>query len=464
MAKNKSAKNSKSSNLKGAKLWDKGEASDLRMQILTAADDPQTDLHLVCADAIGSAAHAKMLAKQKILNDSQAKKLLSALKSIYQLGKDNKFSIPIELEDVHTSIESKLVELCGDLGKRIHAARSRNDQANLSVRLYLRSKLCQLLRQLTEALDIISLRFDKHQNLPMPGYTHLQAAMPSSVGLWLHSFYEALLQSLKEGVALYDLINVCPLGSSAGFGTNLPINRKHVAELLNFKAVQRSVIDCNNSRGMFEEKLLHWCCGFLSVFEKFAFDGVLFCSKEFGFISLPNELTTGSSIMPQKRNPDLLELLRARPARVRASQQELTGVFSKLPTSYHRDLQFTKAPLVRGIEESFACIEMFCLAVKGMQFNEEKLESAMYPELFATYYANNLVLEGMAFRDAYRKTAEMVKNADQSEFIKLKKEFNVIQKECLASMKQAAKEKNLLGKRVQFLNKLEESLTQRIFS
>ena len=200
------------------------------MQILTAADDPVTDLNLVCHDAIGSAAHARMLNKQKVLSNAQARKLIDALKSIYQLGKNKRFVIPIELEDVHTSIEGKLVELCGDLGKRIHAARSRNDQANLAVRLYLRSKLTELLTQLTGALDLVSAKFDKHHSIPMPGYTHLQAAMPSSAGLWLHSFYEALLQSLKEGLALHDLINLCPLGSSAGFGTNLPVNRKYVAE------------------------------------------------------------------------------------------------------------------------------------------------------------------------------------------------------------------------------------------
>jgi argininosuccinate lyase len=423
------------------RLWDKGDPVNARMQVLTVGDDPVVDLRLVPYDVLGSAAHARMLKKVGILKPGQLAKLLKGLKTIYAEGNQGKFAIPFELEDVHTAIESRLYADLGEVGKRIHAGRSRNDQVCLAVRLYSRSKLLALMQEVLVCLQSIEKSFGKFKNLPMPGYTHLQPAMPSSVGMWLHSFYEGLLDSLKDGLALFESLNISPLGAAAGFGSNLPLDRKLVAKLLNFSEIQRSVIDVNNRRGKYEEKLLFWCTMLVSHLEKFACDLSLFSSEEFGLVNLPIELTTGSSIMPQKRNPDLAELLRARPSKVRAALTEMSGVSSKLPSSYHRDLQYTKAPLVKGIEETFACLEMFKLLVEGMKFNGERLKKAMYPELFATYYANNLVMQGMSFRDAYRLTAERLKKGELQKLTELKNEFATIQQDCLSGMRAANKEK-----------------------
>lgn len=443
------------------RLWDKGEPVNARMQALTVGDDPQIDLRLVASDALGSAAHARMLCKQGLLSADEFKSLLNSLKKIYEEGLKGQFEIPYELEDVHTAIEDRLQQDCAEVGKKIHAARSRNDQVCLAVRLYMRSEVIGLFSEVLTSLDLLQIRFDQLKDIPMPGYTHLQPAMPSSVGMWLHSYYEGFLDIAKDGLALLESLNVCPLGSGAGFGTNLPIDRKQVSETLGFSGIQRSVIDVNNSRGRFEEKVLHWCLMLSGLLEKWASDLMFFGTQEFGFITMPVELTTGSSIMPQKRNPDLIELLRSRPSRIRGALQELSAVTTKLPSSYHRDLQYTKAPLVRGIEELAACLEMFSLSIKGMQVNEEKLKAAMYPELYATYYANNLVSSGMSFRDAYRETASKIKSGELSDVTELKKEFAVIQEACLAGMKEAEIEKiDLGGKLKDFEAKIEAATTK----
>jgi argininosuccinate lyase len=433
------------------------------MQILTVGDDPEIDRRLVPHDALGSAAHARMLCKQGLIASADFKSLLFSLKNIYQEGLKIQFEIPYELEDVHTAIEDRLQKDCGEIGKRIHAARSRNDQVCLAVRLYMRTEVASRFSEVLCCLDEIKSRFDQLKDIPMPGYTHLQPAMPSSVGMWLHSYYEGFLDLAKDGLSLLESLNVCPLGSGAGFGTNLPIDRKQVAETLGFRALQRSVIDVNNGRGRFEEKVLHWCVMLGGLLEKWASDLMLFNTQEFGFISLPPELTTGSSIMPQKRNPDLIELLRARPARIRGALQELTSITTKLPSSYHRDLQYTKAPLIRGLEELGACLEMFSLSIKGMQLNQQKLEAAMYPELYATYYANNLVSKGMSFRDAYRETASKIKSGELSDVGELKKEFAGIQKNCEEGMQLAVAEKTEVLSKLDGFEAMSKKAVERAF-
>ena len=445
------------------RLWDKGEPVNARMQFLTVGDDPQIDLRLVPHDALGSAAHARMLSKQGILSPEACQKLLVSLKKIHEEGVKGEFNIPFELEDVHTAIEDRLQQDCGETGKRIHAARSRNDQVCLAARLYMRAEVSRLISELFSCLDALNSRFAELKDIPMPGYTHLQPAMPSSVGMWLHAYYEGFLDLASDGLALLDSLNVCPLGSGAGFGTNLPIDRQQVSDLLGFKGIQRSVIDVNNSRGRFEEKVLHWCVMLGSLLEKWASDLMLFVTQEFGFISLPAELTTGSSIMPQKRNPDLVELLRARPSRIRGALQELMSITAKLPSSYHRDLQYTKAPLVRGIEELAACLEMFSLSISGISVNKQRLEDAMYPELYATYYANNLVSKGISFRDAYRETADKIKSGALSDVSELKKEFAVIQTGCLKGMEQAVADKNKIQNKLKEFESAFAKITEQIF-
>lgn len=396
---------------KSGRLWEKGLPLNEEMHRLTVGNDPELDASLVEWDCLGSAAHARMLGKIGILLPDEVKGLCAALYEIRELGSVNKFPIPHELEDVHTAIEASLIERLGEAGRKIHTGRSRNDQIVLAMRLYLRNQVVELVQLLLDVVGGFIGRFSQIGDVFMPGYTHLQPAMPSSVGMWLHAYIEGGLDQAREGfVILNNTLDENPLGAAAGFGSGLALDRAYVADLLGFWRVQRSFIDVQNSRGRKEEHVLHWLAQTASVFEKFAWDVLLFASSEFGYFSLPAELTTGSSIMPQKRNLDICELLRGKAARIRGALGELGHVTAKLPCSYHRDLQYTKEPVMRGIGEERAVLRMAGLIIDGLQVNKERLEKSRYPELFATYEAYSRVCKGAAFRDAYRETADAVKD------------------------------------------------------
>lgn len=388
-------------------LWDKGESVDERMRRLTVGDDPVLDLELVPFDCLGSAAHARMLASIDVLTTDEAQGLVRALAAIVEQWQKGEFEIAPEEEDCHTSIERELTRLVGDAGKKIHAGRSRNDQVLLAVRLYLRDRVLRWMERLCGLAGGFLSRCEEVGAIPMPGYTHLQPAMPSSLRLWLHAFAEGTLDLLRQGFRLLDVLDECPLGSAAGFGVPLPLDRAMTARLLGFARPQRSVVDVQNSRGRHEGRFLAWACEIASVLEKFACDVSLFLTREFGFLMLPVELTTGSSIMPQKHNPDLAELLRGHAARVRGAAAELAMVTAKLPSNYHRDLQYTKEPLFRAVRETEAMIEMAELLARGVRLHEERLHAAMADELYVTYQAYRLLREGMPFREAYREAARL---------------------------------------------------------
>jgi argininosuccinate lyase len=405
------------------------------MQQLTVGEDPILDRKLVKFDCIGSAAHAAMLKKIKIISPQELSRCLKGLRKIYA---DETFTIPYELEDVHTAIENELTTTLGDVGKKIHTARSRNDQVLLAMRLYTRSELITHLHLLSTLFRALILKAKKFGEIPMPGYTHMQPAMPSSIALWLHAYIEGALEAFEEGIFLLQHINKNPLGSAAGFGVSIKIDREYVAKLLGFNGIQRSVIDVNNSRGRTELKVVRWCESVVSLLEKFACDVMLMTTAEFGFASLPKDLSTGSSIMPQKRNPDLVELLRAKGSVVRGAAHELAGVIAKLPSSYHRDLQYTKAPTMRAFDETKNALRMADLIVNGLVFNKEKLTGAMYPELYATYEAFNQVLSGKPFRDAYRDTAQKVESKTL-DVKTLQRGFTLIQKQAVQGISAAMK-------------------------
>ncbi len=388
------------------RLWDKGEPIDARMQRLTVGNDPQVDLTLVTFDCIGSAAHARMLAKIGLLSHAELRALLTGLKKLYEESVAGKFEISQDLEDCHTAIEARLTQVAGEAGKRIHTGRSRNDQVILAMRLYLRNRTLFLLGRLVDVAGLFFERFESDGHLPMPGTTHMQRAMPSSVGLWLHAFAEGCIDSIRSGMHLLDELDSNPLGSAAGFGVPFPLDRQYVAELLGFSRVDRSVVDVQNRRGRDEGRFLSWCSEIAGLLEKFGWDIVLFSTDEFGFVSLPGQLTTGSSIMPQKRNPDLAEMLRGRAARVRGAASELQWAAAKLPSNYHRDLQYTKDPTMRGAAETADMLEMTELLVQGLEFNAARLQAAMGEELYATYDAFRRVQTGTPFREAYRQTAD----------------------------------------------------------
>ncbi len=387
-------------------LWNKGTTVHSRMQELCTGNDPQIDLLLVRPDCIGSAAHARMLGSVGLLKNYEVQKILGVLGEVYQESVRGEFSIAREHEDVHTALELRLTEKLGDIGKKIHTGRSRNDQILLALRLYQRREVLELAAKLAKVGDVVIERFREVGEVPIPGYTHLQPAMPSYVGMWLHAILEGILTLMFGAESLLRRIDSCPLGASAGFGTSLPIDREKTARLLLFGSVQRSPIDVMNSRGWYDLVVVRWCEELGAFLEKCACDLAFGLLRETGFFALDEALCTGSSIMPQKRNPDLVELLRGRASKVRGASLELSMLSAKLPSSYHRDLQGTKEPLIRALQESAIMIEMTELLMSRFKVDRERCEAAMYDELYATYEANRLVVSGVPFRDAYKNAAE----------------------------------------------------------
>ncbi len=418
------------------RLWDKGATLNEQVHAFTVGNDPELDQELIRWDILASAAHAKMLAKINILSKSELDSLLTALAEALTLSDANSFEIPYELEDCHSALEHFLVERTGDAGRKIHTGRSRNDQVLVAQRLFIRDAILTQCSRIGECIETLHSRVKDIGHLPMPGYTHMQPAMPSSVGMWLHAFIEHFLILLADGKRLLDTVNTNPLGAASGFGVPLPLDRNFTSELLAFSAPQRNPIDIQNSRGRYELRTLRWFSDIASATEKISWDLIAYNSKEYAFFNLPEELTTGSSIMPQKRNPDVVELLRARASRVRAAEFELVMVTSKLPSNYHRDLQYSKEPLLRSNAQISEIIPMLSLVLSSISPNEDTLQSAMSDDLYATYEAYRLVGEGMPFREAYIKTAEKtatgeIRKAD------LEKEFESIDASWRAELKLA---------------------------
>lgn len=390
---------------RAARLWDKGAALDEVVHRFTVGDDPVWDRYLVHWDCLGSAAHVRTLARAALLADEERDALLAGLAEIDARDRAGRFPIPAELEDCHTAIEAYLTERCGPLGGRIHAGRSRNDQVATALRLFLRHHTLSSLVLLDEFVVATLERIGRDGDVPMPGYTHMRAAMPSSVGLWLHAYVEAALEQMHAGLDLLRRLDACPLGTGAGFGVPLPLDRAYTAALLGFTRVQRSPIDVQNSRGRMEKYFARVAADIAAIIEKLACDLLLFSTTEFGFVSLPVEMTTGSSLMPQKRNPDVLELLRVHGTVARARVAELEAVAGKLPGSYHRDLQLTKPPTIRAALETADVLRITTRVVAGLQIDRERLTAAMRPEIYATHAALALVQQGTPFREAYRQVA-----------------------------------------------------------
>lgn len=430
------------------RLWDKGEELNNQVQAFTVGNDPLLDKELVYFDAIGSGAQARMLEKIGVLTNKECSALLDGLKQIVELSKKGDFEIPIELEDCHTAIENYLSSQAEEAGGKIHTGRSRNDQVILAVRLYLRHHTVAKLSELGQLCRIIQKRIEEFGNVPMPGYTHFQPAMPSSIGMWLHAYLEAFLEQIHDGLRLLEQLDRNPLGAASGFGSSLTLDRKFVSSLLGFGKTQRSPIDIQNSRGRIELKYIRWGVDIAGIIEKLSWDIVLYSTREYGFLSLPSELTTGSSIMPQKRNPDVVELLRARASKLRAAEDELRWVASKLPSNYHRDLQYTKEPILRCTENLEQIVPIVGLVLNALVINEDKLEEAMSADLYATYDAYRRVGQGTPFRVAYRETAEQVHRGmiDKEE---LRKDFAQISSDLKKEIAEALKELSSAEKKIQ---------------
>jgi len=390
------------------RLWEKGAKTSDAVLRFTVGDDPELDLALVRFDCQASAAHVQMLAHVGLLTEEEGEKLTHVLSQIADESAEGRFEIPYELEDMHTAIEARLVSELGELGKKVHTGRSRNDQVAVALRLFMRSQLKQIRQDVAELIELLFAKADSLGELPLSGYTHMQRAMPSSVGMWLHAFIAHGLELLEEASSLDKVFDSCPLGSAAGFGTPLPLDREFVAKQLGFSRVQFSVTDVQNSRGRYEKKLCRYCGDIGSLLEKLASDLMLFLTKEFGFFTLSGEATTGSSIMPQKQNPDVVELLRAHAARLPSYADEISLLTAKLPSNYHRDLQLTKEPLLRCVNETGELLEIAKVVLHSLVANEKALKESLSSEVFVTYQAFRLVEQGASFRDAYVAAAKSV--------------------------------------------------------
>jgi len=393
-----------------SRLWEKGLPLDAAMHRFSVGDDPELDTRLLPFDALGSAAHARMLAHTSLMPAKDAQALVDALAGIAAHARHDELGIDPAQEDCHTAIELLLTQQLGDVGKRIHLGRSRNDQVILTLRLYMREALLGIAMQTTQLADEF-IKFGRaHAHESMPGYTHLRRAMPSSFGLWAGAFAAGLGEELQALQAVYARLDRCPLGAAAGFGVPLPLDREYLAGLLGFSGVQISPADVMNSRGRHELALVNGLASIGLVLEKFLWDVALYTMPEFGFLDLPESFTTGSSIMPQKRNPDVVELARARCRELRGHAAMLQELAGGLPSNYHRDLQLLKKPLFAALDTAHELLAVLARLVPGLIVDAERARAACGDELYAAHEAMRLAQQGLPFRDAYQRVAQQLQN------------------------------------------------------
>ncbi len=388
------------------KLWQKGTQPDKRVEEYTVGNDWILDRELVKYDCLGSIAHAKMLRKIGILSDPELESLIIVLQEIVDQGD---LEILTEHEDCHTAIENHLTDKLGKVGEKIHTARSRNDQVLTALRLYYLDKIGNCRDESNSFIVELEALKDRDGDTPMPGYTHMRKAMPSSVALWSEAFIDSMGDNLALLSSSEKLMDQSPLGTAAGYGVPMNIDRNFTANELGFSNIQNNPIYAQMSRGKFELTLLHALGQIMFDLNKLASDLILFSMHEFSFFSLPEELCTGSSIMPQKKNPDVLEIMRGKYHTLKGCEQEVSGVIADLGSGFHRDFQLTKEPTMRGIDITLKSLEMASLVVSAIAVNRESCTEAMTDELYATERAYDLVKEGVPFREAYRRVAEKLK-------------------------------------------------------
>jgi argininosuccinate lyase len=385
------------------KLWQKNIAVDKAVEKFTIGKDREMDLYLAKADILGSIAHTTMLESIGLLTSSELKEILSALKEIYPLAESGQFTIEDGIEDVHSQVELILTRKLGDIGKKIHSGRSRNDQVLLDLKLFTREAIQNLVKQISELIDVLIAQSNQYKDILLPGYTHLQIAMPSSFGLWFGAYAESLTDDLQLLQAAYKICNRNPLGSAAGYGSSFPLNRQMTTDLLGFDSMNYNVVYAQMGRGKVERTVSFALAGIAATLSKLAYDACLYNSQNFGFIKLPDEFTTGSSIMPHKKNPDVFELTRAKCNWIQSIPQQITLIINNLPSGYFRDLQITKEVFLPAFDGLTDCIQMVTLMMQSVEINPKILEDDKYALLFSVEKVNKLVLQGIPFRDAYKK-------------------------------------------------------------
>lgn len=385
------------------KLWQKDKASLKEVELFTVGKDREMDMYLAAFDVLGSLAHIEMLETVGLLTKGELTKLQSVLKNIYQQIQKGEFKLQNDVEDIHSQVELLLTQQLGDTGKKIHSARSRNDQVLVDVKLFLRNELEELVKTLQPFFELLQAQSEKHKDYLLPGYTHLQLAMPSSFGLWFGAYAESLVDDVITIRAAYDVVNKNPLGSAAGYGSSFPINRTLTTTLLGFDDLNYNVVYAQMGRGKAERIVAQSLANIADTLAKLSMDACLFLNQNFGFISFPAELTTGSSIMPHKKNPDVFELIRSHCNRIKALPNEIMLMTTNLPSGYHRDLQLLKEHLFPAFKTLKDCIEMTGLMLSNIEVKKDILSDSAYKYLFSVEEVNKLVNAGIPFRDAYKK-------------------------------------------------------------
>jgi argininosuccinate lyase len=385
------------------KLWQKNTSTNNLVETFTVGQDREMDLYLAAFDVLGSLAHTQMLESIGLMTKEDFEKVQHELKKIYREIAEGNFTIEDGVEDVHSQVEMLLTQRVGDAGKKIHSGRSRNDQVLVDLKLFFRSQIQEMVASTKELFDLLTELSEQHQDKLLPGYTHLQIAMPSSFGLWFGAYAESLIDDLELMLAAFKISNKNPLGSAAGYGSSFPLNRTLTTQLLGFDTLNYNVVYAQMGRGKTERVLAQAMSSIAATLNRMAMDACLFMNQNFGFISFPDELTTGSSIMPHKKNPDVWELIRGRTNQLQALPNQIMMLTTNLPSGYHRDMQLLKETLFPAFNSLMSCLDMAKLMLKNIKIKDDILADDKYAYLFSVEVVNNLVLGGMPFREAYKK-------------------------------------------------------------
>ena len=394
------------------KLWDKGFDTNALVEDYTVGNDQELDMRLARYDVQGSLAHIRMLETIGLLTAEELEVLVAGLEQIASEIEAGDFRIEPESEDIHSQVELLLTRRLGDVGKKIHSGRSRNDQVLVDLKLFLREELKEIATKVRALFDRLQELSEKHKEVLMPGYTHLQIAMPSSFGLWFGAYAETLIDDMRLLAAAYDIANQNPLGSAAGYGSSFPLNRTMTTELMGFETMHYNVVAAQMSRGKSERAAANAIAAVAATVGRMAMDLCLFMSQNFGFVKLPDSLTTGSSIMPHKKNPDVFEIMRGRCNRLQAVPNEMALMLTNLPVGYHREMQLLKDILFPATEELKRTLRMADFMLSNLQVNEQILEDEKYNYLFTVEDVNRLALEGVPFREAYRTVGMQVQRGE----------------------------------------------------
>lgn len=394
------------------KLWDKGTKVNQNVENFTVGKDRELDLQLAPFDVLGSLAHCKMLASINLLESEELVLVEKELQRIFVDIEEGNFVIEEGVEDVHSQVEFLLTKTLGDVGKKIHSGRSRNDQVLLDLKLFTRHKIEELVNKTQELFNVLIEKSEKYKDVLLPGYTHLQVAMPSSFGLWFGAYAEALSDDLVVLQSAFKVVNHNPLGSGAGYGSSFPLNRKMTTDLLGFEDLNYNVVYAQMGRGKMEFAVVSALSNMAYTIGKLAMDACLYNSQNFGFISFADEFTTGSSIMPHKKNPDVFELVRARANSLQVLPTQIQAVSSNLPSGYHRDYQLTKEFFMPAFDQLMSCLDMVKTMLSNVKINKDLLKDERYQYLFTVEKVNDLVLNNVPFRDAYKEVGSLVESGE----------------------------------------------------